>query len=145
MIKYNDNSINIGYVVQAKDKAHWQKLFSHFCSRTANEEEEIAHKLLGEQFKVSYHRVISWKYEIVQRQYPPLTVSSSQVGKQSRSVLRSPNTFSLPAENSCAHVIRWRNLIYFTLFLKGQLALLHSHFTEALYDDHLSRVSVSQM
>lgn len=40
-------------VVQAKDKAHWQKLFSHFCSRTANEEEEIAHKLLGEQFRVS--------------------------------------------------------------------------------------------
>ncbi|XP_023253913.1 SET and MYND domain-containing protein 5-like [Seriola lalandi dorsalis] len=57
---------------EGKDKAHWQKLFSHFCSRTANEEEEIAHKLLGEQFR-------------------------------------------------------------------GQLALLHSLFKAALYDDHLSR------
>lgn len=47
------------YVVQAKDKAHWQKLFSHFCSRAANEEEEIAHKLLGEKFRVSYHHVNS--------------------------------------------------------------------------------------
>uniref|UniRef100_A0A673BJP3 SMYD family member 5 n=1 Tax=Sphaeramia orbicularis TaxID=375764 RepID=A0A673BJP3_9TELE len=62
----------VAAVKQAKDKAHWQKLFSHFCSRTANEEEEIAHKLLGEQFR-------------------------------------------------------------------GQLALLHSLFSEALYDDHLSR------
>uniref|UniRef100_A0A672IAG4 Protein-lysine N-trimethyltransferase SMYD5 n=1 Tax=Salarias fasciatus TaxID=181472 RepID=A0A672IAG4_SALFA len=41
----------VAVVKQAKDKAHWQKLFSHFCSRTANEEEEIAHKLLGEQFR----------------------------------------------------------------------------------------------
>ncbi|KAM6923402.1 protein-lysine N-trimethyltransferase SMYD5 [Xenentodon cancila] len=62
----------VAVVKQAKDKARWQKLFSHFCSRTANEEEEIAHKLLGEQFR-------------------------------------------------------------------GQLALLHSLFTAALYDDHLSR------
>uniref|UniRef100_A0A3Q3IWL3 SMYD family member 5 n=1 Tax=Monopterus albus TaxID=43700 RepID=A0A3Q3IWL3_MONAL len=62
----------VAVVKQAKDKTHWQKLFSHFCSRTANEEEEIAHKLLGEQFK-------------------------------------------------------------------GQLALLHSLFKAALYDDHLSR------
>lgn len=45
------------YVVQAQDKARWQKLFSQFCSRTANEEEEIAHKLLGEKFKVGYHHV----------------------------------------------------------------------------------------
>lgn len=45
------------FVVQAKDKAHWQKLFSHFCSRTANEEEEIAHKLLGEKFRVSYQNI----------------------------------------------------------------------------------------
>uniref|UniRef100_A0A3Q4HGV3 Protein-lysine N-trimethyltransferase SMYD5 n=1 Tax=Neolamprologus brichardi TaxID=32507 RepID=A0A3Q4HGV3_NEOBR len=67
-------SQNIIYVFQAKDKAHLQKLFTHFCSRTANEEEEIAHKLLGEQFR-------------------------------------------------------------------GQLALLHSLFTEALYDD---RVTVLQ-
>lgn len=41
----------VAVVKQAKDKGHWQKLFSHFCSRTANEEEEIAHKLLGEKFR----------------------------------------------------------------------------------------------
>lgn len=41
------------YVTKAKDKDHWQKLFSRFCSRAANEEEEMAHKLLGEQFRVS--------------------------------------------------------------------------------------------
>lgn len=77
-------SINIGYVFQAKDKAHWQKLFSHFCSRTANEEDEIAHKLLGEQFRVSYHHVISagnmkllsCKMYQVQRLYCALTVIS---------------------------------------------------------------------
>ncbi|XP_068181756.1 histone-lysine N-trimethyltransferase SMYD5 [Antennarius striatus] len=62
----------VAVVKQAKDKGHWQKLFSHFCSRAANEEEEIAHKLLGEQFK-------------------------------------------------------------------GQLALLHSLFKEALFDDDLNR------
>uniref|UniRef100_A0A8C5H541 Protein-lysine N-trimethyltransferase SMYD5 n=1 Tax=Gouania willdenowi TaxID=441366 RepID=A0A8C5H541_GOUWI len=62
----------VAMVKQAKDKAHWQKLFSYFCSRTANEEEEIAHKLLGEQFR-------------------------------------------------------------------GGLSLLHSLFTAALYDEHLSR------
>ncbi|XP_059201848.1 histone-lysine N-trimethyltransferase SMYD5 [Centropristis striata] len=62
----------VAAVKQAKDKAHWQKLFSHFCSRTGNEEEEIAHKLLGEKFR-------------------------------------------------------------------GQLALLHSLFKAALYDDHLTR------
>lgn len=45
--------LNAGYVTKAKDKDYWQKLFSHFCSRAANEEEEIAHKLLGEQFRVS--------------------------------------------------------------------------------------------
>uniref|UniRef100_A0A7N6C475 Protein-lysine N-trimethyltransferase SMYD5 n=1 Tax=Anabas testudineus TaxID=64144 RepID=A0A7N6C475_ANATE len=49
----------VAMVKQAKDKTHWQKLFSHFCSRTANEEEEIAHKLLGEQFRVSYRLVVS--------------------------------------------------------------------------------------
>lgn len=43
---------------QSKDKARWQKLFTHFCSRAANEEEEIAHKLLGEQFRVSLHCVV---------------------------------------------------------------------------------------
>ncbi|KAF3838667.1 hypothetical protein F7725_010435 [Dissostichus mawsoni] len=62
----------VAIVKQAKDKAQWQKLFSHFCSRTGNEEEEIAHKLLGEKFR-------------------------------------------------------------------GQLALLHSFFKGALYDDYLSR------
>ncbi|XP_075868140.1 protein-lysine N-trimethyltransferase SMYD5 [Nelusetta ayraudi] len=41
----------VALVKQSKDKARWQKLFSHFCSRAANEEEEIAHKLLGEQFR----------------------------------------------------------------------------------------------
>ncbi|XP_061691658.1 histone-lysine N-trimethyltransferase SMYD5 isoform X1 [Syngnathoides biaculeatus] len=41
----------VATVKQAKDKAHWRKLFSHFCSRTANEEDELAHKLLGEKFR----------------------------------------------------------------------------------------------
>lgn len=50
--------INIVCVVQAKDKGHWQKLFSQFCSRAANEEEEIAHKLLGEKFRVNYCRAL---------------------------------------------------------------------------------------
>lgn len=45
--------LNLVYVTKAKDKDHWQKLFSRFCSRAANEEEEMAHKLLGEQFRVS--------------------------------------------------------------------------------------------
>jgi len=62
----------VAVVKQAQGKGPWQKLFSHFCSRAANEEEEMAHKLLGEQFR-------------------------------------------------------------------GQLALLQSLFTAALYDDHLNR------
>lgn len=37
---------------QAKDKEWWIKAFSQFCSKTANEEEEIVHKLLGDKFKV---------------------------------------------------------------------------------------------
>lgn len=41
-----------GFVMQAQDKCCWQKLFFQFCSRAANEEEEIAHKLLGEKFQV---------------------------------------------------------------------------------------------
>lgn len=45
--------LHLVYVTKAKDKDHWQKLFSRFCSRAANEEEEMAHKLLGEQFRVS--------------------------------------------------------------------------------------------
>ncbi|KAM6953648.1 protein-lysine N-trimethyltransferase SMYD5 [Aplochiton taeniatus] len=41
----------VATVKQAQDKGRWHKLFSQFCSRAANEEDEIAHKLLGEQFK----------------------------------------------------------------------------------------------
>ncbi|RXM36582.1 SET and MYND domain-containing protein 5 [Acipenser ruthenus] len=41
----------VATVKQARDKGHWLSLFSQFCSRTANEEEEIAHKLLGEKFQ----------------------------------------------------------------------------------------------
>ncbi|XP_066574452.1 protein-lysine N-trimethyltransferase SMYD5 [Amia ocellicauda] len=41
----------VATVKQARDKGHWQSLFSQFCSRTANEEDEIAHKLLGEKFQ----------------------------------------------------------------------------------------------
>ncbi|XP_053258103.1 histone-lysine N-trimethyltransferase SMYD5 [Podarcis raffonei] len=62
----------VATVKQAKDKDWWIKLFAQFCSKTANEEEEIVHKLLGDKFK-------------------------------------------------------------------GQLEVLRVLFTEALYDDHLSR------
>ncbi|KAI1883796.1 hypothetical protein AGOR_G00235280 [Albula goreensis] len=41
----------VATVKQARNKGHWLNLFSQFCSRTANEEEEIAHKLLGEKFQ----------------------------------------------------------------------------------------------
>ncbi|XP_067103660.1 histone-lysine N-trimethyltransferase SMYD5 [Osmerus mordax] len=41
----------VATVKQAQDKGRWQQLFSQFCSRAANEEEEIAHKLLGDKFK----------------------------------------------------------------------------------------------
>uniref|UniRef100_A0A673KVK9 Protein-lysine N-trimethyltransferase SMYD5 n=1 Tax=Sinocyclocheilus rhinocerous TaxID=307959 RepID=A0A673KVK9_9TELE len=41
----------VATIKQAQDKGRWQRLFSHFCSRTANEEEEIVHKLLGEKFQ----------------------------------------------------------------------------------------------
>uniref|UniRef100_V9KWB1 Protein-lysine N-trimethyltransferase SMYD5 n=1 Tax=Callorhinchus milii TaxID=7868 RepID=V9KWB1_CALMI len=41
----------VATVKQAKDKARWLKLFSQFCSRTANEEEEIVHKLIGDKFQ----------------------------------------------------------------------------------------------
>ncbi|XP_032891637.1 SET and MYND domain-containing protein 5 [Amblyraja radiata] len=41
----------VAMVKQAKDKGRWKKLFSQFCSRTANEEEEIVHKLIGDRFK----------------------------------------------------------------------------------------------
>uniref|UniRef100_A0A8D0HB95 Protein-lysine N-trimethyltransferase SMYD5 n=1 Tax=Sphenodon punctatus TaxID=8508 RepID=A0A8D0HB95_SPHPU len=41
----------VATVKQAKDKDWWIKLFSQFCSKTANEEEAIVHKLLGDKFK----------------------------------------------------------------------------------------------
>ncbi|XP_064367728.1 histone-lysine N-trimethyltransferase SMYD5 isoform X3 [Dromaius novaehollandiae] len=41
----------VATVKQAKDKDWWIKVFSQFCSKTANEEEEIVHKLLGDKFK----------------------------------------------------------------------------------------------
>ncbi|XP_066428979.1 histone-lysine N-trimethyltransferase SMYD5 [Eleutherodactylus coqui] len=41
----------VASVKQAKDKDWWMQLFSQFCSKTANEEEEIVHKLLGDKFK----------------------------------------------------------------------------------------------
>ncbi|XP_051894558.1 histone-lysine N-trimethyltransferase SMYD5 isoform X1 [Pristis pectinata] len=41
----------VAIVKQAKDKSRWMKLFSQFCSRTANEEELIVHKLIGDKFK----------------------------------------------------------------------------------------------
>ncbi|KTG01529.1 hypothetical protein cypCar_00031068 [Cyprinus carpio] len=41
----------VASIKQAEDKGRWQRLFSQFCSRTANEEEEIVHKLLGEKFQ----------------------------------------------------------------------------------------------
>uniref|UniRef100_A0A8C8RDN3 Protein-lysine N-trimethyltransferase SMYD5 n=1 Tax=Pelusios castaneus TaxID=367368 RepID=A0A8C8RDN3_9SAUR len=41
----------VATVKQAKDKDWWIKLFSQFCCKTANEEEEIVHKLLGDKFQ----------------------------------------------------------------------------------------------
>ncbi|KAH0615724.1 hypothetical protein JD844_026077 [Phrynosoma platyrhinos] len=41
----------VATIKQAKDKDWWIKLFAQFCSKTANEEEEIVHKLLGDKFK----------------------------------------------------------------------------------------------
>ncbi|NXD34847.1 SMYD5 protein, partial [Copsychus sechellarum] len=41
----------VATIKQAKDKEWWIKVFSQFCSKTANEEEEIVHKLLGDKFK----------------------------------------------------------------------------------------------
>ncbi|XP_067124318.1 histone-lysine N-trimethyltransferase SMYD5-like [Centruroides vittatus] len=41
----------IATVKQAKDKAGAVHLFSQFCHKTVNEEEEIAHRLLGGQFQ----------------------------------------------------------------------------------------------
>lgn len=41
----------IATVRQASDKEGATALFMQFCHRTMNEEEEIAHKLLGEEFQ----------------------------------------------------------------------------------------------
>ncbi|CAM9461953.1 unnamed protein product [Lampetra planeri] len=41
----------IATVKQADDKESWVALFSRFCSRTVNEQEEVAHKLLGKRFQ----------------------------------------------------------------------------------------------
>ena len=41
----------VATVKQAKDKDHWVRLFNHFCSRTANQEQAIVHKLLTGKFK----------------------------------------------------------------------------------------------
>ena len=41
----------IATVRQASDKEGAMALFMQFCHRTVNEEEEIAHKLLGEEFQ----------------------------------------------------------------------------------------------
>ncbi|NWY28626.1 SMYD5 protein, partial [Agelaius phoeniceus] len=41
----------VATIKQAKDKEWWIKAFSQFCNKTANEEEEIVHKLLGDKFK----------------------------------------------------------------------------------------------
>ncbi|XP_071982530.1 protein-lysine N-trimethyltransferase SMYD5 [Engystomops pustulosus] len=41
----------VASVKQAKDKDWWLQLFSQFCNKAANEEEEIVHKLLGDKFK----------------------------------------------------------------------------------------------
>ncbi|NWY72280.1 SMYD5 protein, partial [Erithacus rubecula] len=41
----------VATIKQAKDKEWWIRAFSQFCSKTANEEEEIVHKLLGDKFK----------------------------------------------------------------------------------------------
>lgn len=46
------------FFFQTQDKERWQRLFTNFCSRTANEEEEIVHKLLGDKFQVNRNSII---------------------------------------------------------------------------------------
>ncbi|KAM9329055.1 protein-lysine N-trimethyltransferase SMYD5 [Gastrophryne carolinensis] len=41
----------VATVKQAKDKDSWLQIFSQFGSKTANEEDEMVHKLLGDKFK----------------------------------------------------------------------------------------------
>ncbi|KAJ8014636.1 hypothetical protein DPEC_G00017690 [Dallia pectoralis] len=41
----------VATVKQGQDKGRWQRLFSQFCSRATNQEEDIAHKLLGDKFQ----------------------------------------------------------------------------------------------
>lgn len=140
---------------QAKDKSHWQKLFSHFCSRAANEEEEIAHKLLGEKFRVSYRHVTSARNmkllncKTDRKSGGSKTTSCSCATRGFFTAARAKRDMSyslLTGFNS--HVCLWCVFCYvkiivpsLTLFLQGQLALLHSLFKTALYDDHLNRVS----
>lgn len=115
--------ISAGYVMKAKDKDHWQKLFSHFCSRAANEEEEIAHKLLGEQFRVS------------------LTSGHICLNSDHVNVSTAPWAYPgivVPSGWSCYSHYAVDVIIFF--FIQGQLALLHNLFKAALYDDDLSRV-----
>lgn len=114
--------LNAGYVMKAKDKDHWQKLFSHFCNRAANEEEEIAHKLLGEQFKVS---LSSGHICLIYERVSVSTAPWKYLG------IVIPSGWSC-----CSH--RAADVIIF--FIQGQLALLHNLFKAALYDDDLSRV-----
>ncbi|XP_076367305.1 SET and MYND domain containing, class 5 isoform X2 [Tachypleus tridentatus] len=47
----------IATVKQAKDKEGAVHLFSQFCHNTVNEEEQIAHKLLGERFQVQLEQL----------------------------------------------------------------------------------------
>lgn len=114
--------LNAGYVMKAKDKDHWQKLFSHFCNRAANEEEEIAHKLLGEQFRVS---LLSGHICLI---YERVSVSTAP--------WKYPGIVIPSGWSCCSH--RAADVIIF--FIQGQLALLHNLFKAALYDDDLSRV-----
>lgn len=140
---------------QAKDKAHWQKLFSHFCSRAANEEEEIAHKLLGEKFRVSYRHVTSarnmkllnCKTDRKSGGSKATSCSCATRGFFTAAWAKRDMSYSLLTGFN-SHVCLWCVFCYvkiivpsLTLFLQGQLALLHSLFKTALYDDHLNRVS----
>ncbi|MEQ2193141.1 hypothetical protein XENOCAPTIV_024542, partial [Xenoophorus captivus] len=134
----------------AKDKAHWQSLFSHFCSRTANEEEEIAHKLLGEQFRVRYLPVgdlksLGLKYFKFASSKRTSQFFTAQQAKQQTAVViplsetsNLPLLLLLPLKCFCSGGSNFSVMFC----LQGQLGLLHSLFKAALYDDHLSRVSM---
>uniref|UniRef100_A0ACB8E9C1 SET and MYND domain-containing protein 5 n=1 Tax=Sphaerodactylus townsendi TaxID=933632 RepID=A0ACB8E9C1_9SAUR len=111
----------VATVKQAKDKDWWIKVFSQFCSKTANEEEEIVHKLLGEKFKVR----ASLKTEACHN--TPKTKTGGS--KCSLSVLQQNRQ---PREGrNCPQTSGEKP--------KGQLEVLRVLFTEALYDEHLSK------